>query len=203
MAGGDDIDWWMKKMSGILADPKSIKTMKPGESWVAPNAPGDPRFINDAEAVRPRGIALHAKGGKVMPKMTKEEFENSPLDIEKKGVKEGSREDEALDRKQMAAATKGKGIVKMASGGVPAAAVDPRTQLSAGYWDRVRRQAAVDRAAQPDTRMLDQRTLQQNQYLAPPGPSGVTPAAGAIPAYNKGGMVKHGSSTHVSCKAKG
>jgi hypothetical protein len=61
----DDLGWEIDKIKGILADPKDIKTMQPGESWVSPRATGDARFINDAEKVRPRGISLHEKGGMV------------------------------------------------------------------------------------------------------------------------------------------
>jgi hypothetical protein len=41
-----------------------------------------------------------------MAKMTKAEFEKSPFDKEKKGVKEGSKEDMARDKKQMKAMSK-------------------------------------------------------------------------------------------------
>ena len=39
-----------------------------------------------------------------MAKMTKAAFEKSPFDKEKKGVKEGSKADMAMDKKQMKAA---------------------------------------------------------------------------------------------------
>jgi hypothetical protein len=41
-----------------------------------------------------------------MAKMTKAMFEKSGFDKEKKGVKEGSKEDMAMDKKQMKAAKK-------------------------------------------------------------------------------------------------
>jgi hypothetical protein len=79
---------------------------------------------------------------------------------------------------------------------------DLRAQLSSGYWDRVGREAAVQRAARPDPTAGDARDRATDDYLAPPAPRdrSVQPT---IPAYNKGGMVKHGSSTHVTCKSKG
>lgn len=49
-----------------------------------------------------------------MAKMTKAQFERSKFDVEKKGVKEGSKEDMARDRAQMKAASKERG---MKSGG--------------------------------------------------------------------------------------
>lgn len=41
-----------------------------------------------------------------MAKMTMKKFEKSGFDKEKKGVKEGSKADKAMDKKQMAAAAK-------------------------------------------------------------------------------------------------
>ena len=41
-----------------------------------------------------------------MAKMTMKKFEKSGFDKEKKGVKEGSKADKAMDKKQMAAAKK-------------------------------------------------------------------------------------------------
>jgi hypothetical protein len=61
----DDLGWTIDKMRGIMADPKNIRSMQPGDSWVSPKSPGDPKFINDAEKVRPRGISLHEEGGMV------------------------------------------------------------------------------------------------------------------------------------------
>lgn len=43
---------------------------------------------------------------KPAPKMTMKQFERSPLDKEPKGMKEGSKADRALDKKQLAAANK-------------------------------------------------------------------------------------------------
>lgn len=41
-----------------------------------------------------------------MAKMTMKKFEKSSFDKEKKGVKEGSKADKMMDKKQMAAAAK-------------------------------------------------------------------------------------------------
>lgn len=60
----DDTDWYMKKVRGIFADPKDIRSMSPGESWIHPRVPADTRsasFVHEAESVRPRGIPLHAR----------------------------------------------------------------------------------------------------------------------------------------------
>jgi hypothetical protein len=60
----DDFDWYSKKIRGIFADPKDIKSMKPGESWIGPKQPigtDSARFVHEAESVRPLGIALHEK----------------------------------------------------------------------------------------------------------------------------------------------
>jgi len=70
--------------------------------------------------------------------------------------------------------------------------------LSAGYWERVGREAAMRRAATPDTSDLDRRLREQNELIAPPGPrEGST-------AYNRGGKVgQHCYSTGgkvLSCK---
>ena len=63
---------------------------------------------------------LFKKGGsmatkKMNPKMMA--FEKSGKDVEKKGVKEGSKADMAMDKMQMAGMKKGGGVKKMAAGG--------------------------------------------------------------------------------------
>jgi len=45
-------------------------------------------------------------------------FEKSGKDVEKKGMKEGSKADMALDKKQMMGMKKGGGVKKMAGGGL-------------------------------------------------------------------------------------
>ena len=63
---------------------------------------------------------LFKKGGsmatkKMNPKMMS--FEKSGKDVEKKGMKEGSKADMAMDKMQMAGMKKGGGVKKMAAGG--------------------------------------------------------------------------------------
>ena len=55
------------------------------------------------------------KGG--MPAALMAKFEKSGKDVEKKGMKEGSKADMALDKKQMAGMKKGGAAKKMAKGG--------------------------------------------------------------------------------------
>jgi hypothetical protein len=57
-------------------------------------------------------------------------------------------------------------------------------QLSAGYWERVAREAAMRRAAQPDPTAGDARDRAINEYLAPPGPRSDTTLA-----YQNGGVM--------------
>jgi hypothetical protein len=49
-------------------------------------------------------------------------FEKSGKDVEKKGMKEGSKADMAMDKKQMMGMKKGGGVKKMAAGGFTRAA---------------------------------------------------------------------------------
>jgi hypothetical protein len=48
----------------------------------------------------------------VMAKMTMKAFEKSGKDVDPKGIKEGSKKDIALDKKQMAAMKKGGRVKK-------------------------------------------------------------------------------------------
>jgi hypothetical protein len=65
--------------------------------------------------------------------------------------------------------------------------------LSAEYWDRVRRNAAVQRAATPDPAPLDAKAQAINRYVAPPGPQpGAPPGA----AYRRGGIIRKPSFAH-------
>jgi hypothetical protein len=59
------------------------------------------------------------KGG-----MSMADFEKSGKDVEKKGMKEGSKADMALDKKQMMGMKKGGGVKKMASGGSASSRAD-------------------------------------------------------------------------------
>jgi len=51
-------------------------------------------------------------------------FEKSGKDVEKKGMKEGSKADMALDKKQMMGMKKGGGVKKMAAGGSASSRAD-------------------------------------------------------------------------------
>jgi hypothetical protein len=57
-----------------------------------------------------------SKGGDTMATKMKK-FEKSGKDVEKRGMKEGSAKDMAMDRMQMMGMKKGGGVKKMASGG--------------------------------------------------------------------------------------
>jgi hypothetical protein len=62
-------------------------------------------------------MSLMKEGGTTMNAKMKM-FEKSGKDVEKKGMKEGSKADMALDKKQMVGMKKG-GMKKMAAGGMP------------------------------------------------------------------------------------
>jgi hypothetical protein len=135
------------------------------------------------------------------PKMTREQFENSPLDIEPKGVKEGSPEDMALDRKQMKAATTGKGRVAA-----------PRFAEGGKVDDPLQR--AVERNSNLQGLELIQKDLDKPQLNRPsseqymrehgyPNRFDVPAELRTAPRFAEGGMVKHGSSTSINCKSKG
>jgi hypothetical protein len=64
-----------------------------------------------------------SKGGDTMASKMKM-FEKSGKDVEKKGMKEGSKADMALDKKQMMGMKKGGTMKKMASGGVAASSME-------------------------------------------------------------------------------
>jgi hypothetical protein len=81
------------------------------------------------------GMPMVNKGGKMVPsfaadgvgKMAKggmAKFEKSGKDVEKKGMKEGSKADMALDKKQMMGMKKGGGVKKMAAGGSASSRAD-------------------------------------------------------------------------------
>jgi len=59
-----------------------------------------------------------SKGGDMATKMKK--FEKMGKDVEKRGMKEGSAKDMAMDRMQMMGMKKGGGVKKMAGGGLAA-----------------------------------------------------------------------------------
>ena len=68
-------------------------------------------------------MALFKEGGDMMNSKMKM-FEKSGKDVEKKGMKEGSKADMALDKKQMMGMKKGGGVKKMANGGSASSRAD-------------------------------------------------------------------------------
>jgi hypothetical protein len=64
-----------------------------------------------------------SKGGEMMNSKMKM-FEKSGKDVEKKGMKEGSKADMALDKKQMMGMKKGGATKKMAAGGSASSRAD-------------------------------------------------------------------------------
>jgi len=64
-----------------------------------------------------------SKGGDMMNSKMKM-FEKSGKDVEKKGMREGSKADMALDKKQMMGMKRGGGVKKMAEGGMTDMAQD-------------------------------------------------------------------------------
>jgi hypothetical protein len=72
-----------------------------------------------AAPAAPSGGMMGGMGG--MKKGGMANFEKSGKDVEKKGMKEGSKADMALDKKQMAGMKKGGAAKKMATGGLAAA----------------------------------------------------------------------------------
>jgi hypothetical protein len=68
-------------------------------------------------------MALFKEGGDMMNSKMKM-FEKSGKDVEKKGMKEGSKADMAMDKKQMMGMKKGGGVKKMAAGGSASSRAD-------------------------------------------------------------------------------
>ena len=75
-----------------------------------------------ATKMNPGFMAMMAKKKAGSSKM--DAFEKSGKDVEKKGVKEGSKADMAMDKKQMMGMKKGGATKKMASGGSASARAD-------------------------------------------------------------------------------
>ena len=96
------------------------KGMKFGKG---PTSRADLQRINKPET-RQGKMELFKKGGNTMaskmPAALMAKFEKSGKDVEKKGVKEGSKADMAMDKKQMMMMKKGGATKKMASGGLSA-----------------------------------------------------------------------------------
>jgi hypothetical protein len=100
------------------------KTFKRGGDMVAKM---DPRVMQmmmarKRAAMAPAAAPMAAPGGMGGMKkggMSMAAFEKSGKDVEKKGMKEGSKADMALDKKQMMGMKKG-GMKKMAAGGLSA-----------------------------------------------------------------------------------
>ena len=82
----------------------------------------DRQTINSPKTNQGKG-ELFKKGGNTMATKKMMAFEKSGKDVEMKGVKEGSKADMAMDKKQMAM-KKGGGVKKMASGGSASARAD-------------------------------------------------------------------------------
>ena len=61
---------------------------------------------------------LFKEGGRIMATNKMKMFEKSGKDVEKRGVKEGSKADMAMDKKQMMGMKKGGVMKKMANGGM-------------------------------------------------------------------------------------
>jgi len=87
----------------------------------------DLQHINKPET-RQGKMELFKKGGNTMaskmPAALMAKFEKSGKDVEKKGVKEGSKADMAMDKKQMMTMKKGGATKKMASGGSASSRAD-------------------------------------------------------------------------------
>jgi hypothetical protein len=76
---------------------------------------GVPKSVGEDFSAADKGRKF-GKGGDMMNSKMKM-FEKSGKDVEKKGMKEGSKADMALDKKQMMGMKKGGGVKKMAAGG--------------------------------------------------------------------------------------
>jgi hypothetical protein len=108
------------KRGGEMAtrmDPKMMAAMAAKKRGMAPGmgaGRGVPGAMGAAPAMpaAPAGMGMMKKGGMA-------NFEKSGKDVEKKGMKEGSKADMALDKKQMM--NKGGNVKKMATGGLAAA----------------------------------------------------------------------------------
>jgi hypothetical protein len=98
--------------------------------------------------------ALFAKGGNTMAtKMSM--FEKSGKDVEKRGMKEGSKADMALDKKQMMGMKKG-GMKKMATGGMTTSsmgAVKTAAPSRDGIAERGKTRGMMPKMAGSDTGM--------------------------------------------------
>jgi hypothetical protein len=102
---------------------EASKGMKFGKG---PTSRADLQRINKPET-RQGKMELFKKGGNTMaskmPAALMAKFEKSGKDVEKKGVKEGSKADMAMDKKQMMM-KKGGATKKMASGGSASSRAD-------------------------------------------------------------------------------
>lgn len=100
--GGDTMATKMNTPSTAMAAARR-RTAMGGSSAIAPRMPASSAIYNAATGMKKGGMAAFEKSGK---------------DVEKKGMKEGSKADMALDKKQMA--MKKGGMAKMAGGGMTA-----------------------------------------------------------------------------------
>jgi hypothetical protein len=94
---------------------EASKGMKFGS---APKTRADSQTINNPKTNQGKQ-ELFKKGGSMATKKMNPfaKFEKSGKDVEKKGVKEGSKKDMMMDKMQMSGMKKGGGVKKMAAGG--------------------------------------------------------------------------------------
>ena len=79
---------------------------------------GVPQSVGKDFSTADKGRKFSKGGDTMATKMSK--FEKMGKDVEKRGMKEGSAKDMAMDRMQMMGMKKGGGVKKMASGGLSA-----------------------------------------------------------------------------------
>jgi hypothetical protein len=83
---------------------------------------GVPQSVGQDFASADKGRKFSKGGDTMATKMSK--FEKMGKDVEKRGMKEGSAKDMAMDRMQMMGMKKGGGVKKMASGGSASSRAD-------------------------------------------------------------------------------
>jgi hypothetical protein len=83
---------------------------------------GVPQSVGKDFASADKGRKFSKGGDTMATKMSK--FEKMGKDVEKRGMKEGSAKDMAMDRMQMMGMKKGGGVKKMASGGSASSRAD-------------------------------------------------------------------------------
>jgi len=106
----------MAQMAAQLAPPSPPPA--PAKIPTAVRSRPDLQQVNDPNTNQGKN-ELFKKGGSTMAK-----FEKSGKDVEPKGMREGSKKEEAFDKKQMMGMKKGGGVKKMAEGGMADLAQD-------------------------------------------------------------------------------